>query len=190
MCGVERLLLDVGCGRLKTTQNGYRTIGIDISAKTHADVLCDFEQKGLPFKSNTFSRIVCYAVLEHIYQFIPLMEEMHRVALPHAIIEIRVPHFSGADAYHDPTHVRFFSSRSFNYFITGRYPLYDFYSTCRFHLRKCKISFFPITELGDIKLQEFLGLGLFANHLTSIYERFFCWWFPAKRLEFELEVDK
>ena len=134
-------LLDVGCGRKTCVRDGYETIGIDLSPKTDARIVCDIDHHKLPFKDNSFDLIICNNVLEHVCNFMSVLNEIYRVAKPSCLIEIRVPHFSGMDAFQDPTHERFFGSRSFNYFITDRYPLMNYYAECKFKLCKYKISF-------------------------------------------------
>ena len=186
---MSRLILELGCGRKKHEVPGARVIGIDISPKTDADVVYNLENRYFPFRRNAFDEILCYNVLEHIHNFLGVMEEMHRVGKPGAIVKIHVPYFSGCDAHVDPTHVRSFTSRSFQYF-TGHVPELDFYADCRFELVRRRINFWEIVELGGARIQEWFGLGLFANKLTSIYERFFAYIFPAQNVYFELRVKK
>lgn len=177
--------LDIGCGKSKA----LRAIGIDINKNSDADVICDLNRFYYPFKDNSFDEIICIDILEHLDDILGVMAEILRIGRKNALIRIQVPHFSSMDAYTDPTHKRSFSSRSFNY-ITGNFPELEFYSDIQFKKKKCKINFWPITELRNIKPQEWIGLGLFANKLTSIYERFFAFIFPAKNIYFELENVK
>ena len=186
---MERLILELGCGRKKSDIKDGKVIGIDLSTKTDADLVNNLEIPFFPFKRNSFDEILCYNVLEHIHNFLKVMEEIHRVGKPGAIVKIHVPYFSGCDAHVDPTHVRSFTSRSFQYF-TGHVPELDFYADCKFKLRKRRINFWEIVELGGIRPQQWIGLGLFANHFTSIYERFFAYIFPAQNIYYELEIDK
>jgi SAM-dependent methyltransferase len=184
----EKILLDIGCGNNPVNKDGYRTIGIDLKRNTKADIVCDLECY-LPFKSDTFDEIYCYNVLEHITNIIKLLEELYRVGKSKTIIKINVPHFSGMDTHQDITHKRGFGSRSFYPFI-GKDPNCSHYGKCKFKQLKRKIFFWEITELRNIRIQEWFGLGILANKLTSIYERFLCYIFPAQGIYFELEIDK
>ena len=109
--------------------------------------------------------------------------------IPNATIKIMVPHFSGMDTHQDITHKRGFGSRSFFPFI-GKDVNCSHYANCKFKQIKRKIIFWEIVELGGIRIQEWFGLGILANKLTSIYERFLCYIFPAHNIYFEFEIDK
>jgi len=184
----KRYLLDVGCGNKPTTKDGFITIGFDLRTMTKAAVVGNVEHP-LPFASNVFDEIYCYNILEHVHKIIQLLEELYRVGKPGAIIKILSPHFSGMDAHQDITHVRGFGSRAFYPFI-GKNPELSHYAKCQFKLLKRKIIFWQITELGNVRIQEWFGLGIIANKLTSIYERFLCYLFPAHQIYFELEIEK
>jgi predicted SAM-dependent methyltransferase len=103
--------LDLGCGKRKRPG----CIGIDISRDSDADFIYDIEQ-GLPFPDETFQTIYAMQTLEHIHNLIHLMNECWRVLKPGGRMEISVPHKDSDEAYWDPTHVRFFTEATFNYF--------------------------------------------------------------------------
>lgn len=178
-------ILDIGCGNNKTPG----AIGIDFNAETQADVVHDLNIFPYPFNDNEFDEVVCNQILEHLDDVIRVMEEIYRVSRPGALVKIWVPHFSSADAYGDPTHKHFFSARSFNYF-TGDYPELDFYSKARFKKEKVIIDFWKIHKLGGVKIQKLFGIGLLANRLTTVYERFLAFIFPAQTIYFELRAVK
>lgn len=178
-------VLDLGCGKNKTPG----AIGMDFSPNSDADVIHDLNKFPYPFESNTFDEVICRQVLEHLDDVFKVLEEIHRVTKPGGIIRIWVPHFSSSDAFSDPTHKHFFSSRSFNY-LTGDYPELDFYSKARFEKIKVRIDFWKIHKLGGIEIQRLFGIGFLANKLTTIYERFLAFIFPAQTIYFELKVVK
>ena len=184
----KKIMLDVGCGNSPVQKEGFEIIGIDLKRKTKASVICDLEHN-LPFGSNIFDEIYCDNVLEHVFNITLLLEELYRVGKSKAIIKIIVPHFSGMDTYQDITHLRGFGARSFYPFI-GKETECSYYANCKFKQLTRKIIFWEITELRNIRIQEWFGLGIFANRLTSIYERFLCYIFPAQKIYFELEIDK
>lgn len=178
-------ILDIGCGNNKT----HGAVGIDFNKRTQADIIHDLNVFPYPFKDNEFDGIICNQVLEHLNDVIKVMEEIHRISKPGALVKIWVPHFSSADAYGDPTHKHFFSARSFDYF-TGDIPEFQYYSKVRYKKQKVMIDFWRLPKLGGIKIQKLFGAGILANKMTTIYERFFAFILPAQTLYYELKVVK
>jgi len=60
--------------------------------------------------------VLASQVLEHIVHIIPLMREIHRVLKPGGYLCASVPYASSDAAVEDPTHVRYFTERSWHYF--------------------------------------------------------------------------
>lgn len=126
--------LDLGGGTQNTKAPGH----INIDLVKDADIVWDLN-KGLPrglypvkeFKNEfgdwvnslTYDQIVnsvegirCHQVLEHLHTVIPLFNDCYEVLKPGAIMEISVP-LAGTDPFwQDPTHVRGFIRRTFDYF--------------------------------------------------------------------------
>ena len=71
------------------------------------------------------------------------------------------------------------------------FPEFGFYSsTARFKKESVKIDFWKFHKLGGIRLQNYIGFGFLANRLTSIYEKYFAFIFPAQSILYELAVIK
>lgn len=103
--------IDLGCGRYKTPEY----IGVDMYADVEPDILCDFEKEKLPFENRSVDEIVSNHVFEHIQDLGRLMKECHRVLKVNGKLIIKVPYWMSEGAFRDPTHVRFFSDKSFDY---------------------------------------------------------------------------
>jgi SAM-dependent methyltransferase len=110
--GRRDLKLNLGCGR--DIRNGYINIDKDIG-----DLYLDLEKAVLPFDNGSVSEIVANQFFEHIVNFIPLMNEIHRVLGEGGILKITVPCSPSSEAFQDPTHIRFFTEKTFNYFLKG-----------------------------------------------------------------------
>jgi SAM-dependent methyltransferase len=178
--------LDFGCGIRRQPDS----IGVDINLNSKADVIADLDRCPYPFVSNSFDRIYCEGIIEHLTDIVGVMEELHRIARPGARIIIITPYFTSVDAFSDPTHKHYFSARSFDYF-TGDFPEYGFYSsTARFAKRQVEIVFWRLPRLGGIHPQHLLGAHWLANRYTSFFERFLAYLLPAQYIRFELEVIK
>jgi predicted SAM-dependent methyltransferase len=126
--------LHLGSGRKRFHSEGVEWINIDSNKEVNPDIVWDLEN-GLPdtIRYNSVDMIITEHLLEHIENFITLMREIHRVCKPNAQVYIKVPPAIYQDkpfegAFRDPTHVRFFTERSFDYFDkrTPEGRLYDF----------------------------------------------------------------
>ena len=113
--------LNIGCGT--DIREGY--INLDCVDLKGVDVLHDIKDLPLPFESNMFDEVICRSILEHADPA-PLLREIHRILTPGGCVIIVSPHFSAADAYRDPTHVRFYSIESFDFFLSSHKRNYYF----------------------------------------------------------------
>ncbi len=136
------LLLDLGCGEGRHTITAYllsnaNAIGLDIShtdlctaqgryeefhnaERTEAHLLFT-EGNGhqLPFADNTFDKVICSEVLEHIYDYESVLAEIDRVLKPGGVFGVSVPRYwpewicwQLSDAYHNQPggHIRIFTT--------------------------------------------------------------------------------
>jgi SAM-dependent methyltransferase len=170
--------LNLGCGTdIRTT-----FINLDRSPLAGVDVVHDLAQLPLPFPAGRFNRIVCQDVLEHV-DIVPTIRELHRILAPGGILEIRVPHFTCANAYGDPTHLRAFSVETFNFFCAGssRGYYFDFAFS---ELQDRQISF----TKGPSYLLNFLiePLVNISPKMQVYYERSLLRIFPAVNIHVRL----
>ncbi len=116
--------LNLGCGY--DIRPGW--VNLDIAPLKGVDVVHDLARHPLPFRNEEFEYVLCSDILEHIFDYPSVLREIHRVLRPGGTVEIRTPHYSYSRAYADPTHVRFFSIETFDFFIktSGRPYYYDF----------------------------------------------------------------
>ncbi|HEV2989834.1 MAG TPA: methyltransferase domain-containing protein [Candidatus Angelobacter sp.] len=169
-------VLNLGCGR----KHLPGAINLDITAATSPDITHDLNLRPWPFPGNHFREVHAYDVIEHVDDVVAVMEEIHRICQPKAIVRITVPHFSCRNAYTDPTHRHFFSCDSFRYF-NGEDDL-GFYTKARFRVVTNRIFFDP-TLLNKL-------IWRLANRYPETYEQRWAWIFPAWFLQFNLEVSK
>ena len=172
----ERCVLNLGCGY----KHHDNAINVDVTQDTNPDILHDLNRVPWPFREHHFREVFAHDVVEHLDNFISIMEEIHRVCQDGAIVSITVPHFSCANAFTDPTHRHYFGRFSFD-FVTGEAD-HSFYTRARFRKRSCQIIFQP-TLVNKI-------VWRIANRFPTEYERRWAWIFPAWYLIFELEVIK
>lgn len=170
-------ILDIGCGENKTPGS----IGLDMYHLNGVDVIWDLEKTPLPFKDKCFDIIVANHVLEHIENFIALMEDIHRILKTNGLLKIRVPFFTSAYAFTNPTHKRFFTYTSFEYFEKG-YPEGQ-YTKYKYKIvkRSLNLSFNP-------KFRSFSKIiNPLINKFPIIYQQLFSHILPCEELIVELK---
>jgi len=172
--------LHLGCGKDK--KEGY--VNCDLSSEVNPDKIVDLE-KPLDFRDNSVEEVLAYHVLEHINNFIPLMHELYRVCKKGTIIKIKTPFYSLWGQYNDPTHVRFFTPYTFDYFKKGNYSHQVSANKDMFDIQKVKLNF----GVGSSSKLNFLFNPL-LNLSHKVYCRFFAFIFPASEIKYELRVLK
>jgi SAM-dependent methyltransferase len=102
VAGREPVILDVGCGGQKQYPGN---IGVDLLATSEVSVLADVSG-GLSFADDSADRVFLVHILEHLVDFLPLVDEVHRVLRPGGIAYVLSPWWRYVNAVADPTHVR------------------------------------------------------------------------------------
>ena len=173
-------VLDIACGQSKTPG----AIGIDSNPRVAPDVLHDLDATPYPFADDSFDKIVCYNGIEHLARPLEVLQEISRIAVSGAIVEITTPHFTSPDAYTDPTHRHALTSRSFDYLIDGTDLFQLDYADAHFD----KVS----VHLSFINLPPILSrvIPWLANRDLLTYERRWAYLVPGHQLLFRLRVRK
>jgi predicted SAM-dependent methyltransferase len=105
------VVVDLGCGPNKIPG----AFGIDLRAIVGVNVVCDVEQ-ALPLRNNSVDVVWLRHVVEHIRNLTELMEEVYRISRPGGAVEVVVPYYTSRGAFRDPTHVRYITEDTFQYF--------------------------------------------------------------------------
>lgn len=180
--GKNTRILDLGCGFSKEKDS----IGVDMIAGSDADVLANLAHHTLPFQADSFDVIYCNDVLEHLPNVIGAMEEIWRVGKPGADVYIVSPSMSSAHLHNDPTHLRGFTSRSFDYFVQGEKLFKYGYSAARFE----KISVIYDKESRKDKRFYDRWVAQFATKKPLFYEHRLAFILPLWDISFHLQVRK
>lgn len=161
----ELLKVDLGCGRYGVPG----AIGVDQSSDVGADIVVDFMENDLPFDDNSVGIVYCMQVFEHIDDIFSLMNKIHRVLHPTGRLIVEVPYWSSEGAFRDPTHVRFFSEKSFDY--------WDPKCECNYYANSAPFKVtnveYVINKRLQAKLINFLfgirGLKAFNNMIVGLH---------------------
>ena len=170
--------LDFGCGPAKLP--GF--VGMDIFPSAGVDVVHDFDTFPYPFPDDTFDEVKCDNSLEHVADFLRTVEELHRILKPGGMLKVLVPHYSGPNAYGDPTHRTFFAWSTFDRFLEGTYP------TQHSGMLRMRKRMFGVPDHRASKLKALPKA--FANRFPTLYEHRLCWIMPAQAIYYELEALK
>lgn len=143
------LKLNLGCGGMRIPG----TKGVDQVNVGVTDVIANLDAPALPFRAGSVASIHCYHVLEHV-DFVRLMDEFHRVLAPGGLLHLRVPHASSFCFWDDPTHIRPFTSRTFDYWTPGYHQNYGFKT--KFHVLSRRLSFLGNADINTYKFLPWL----------------------------------
>jgi predicted SAM-dependent methyltransferase len=107
--------LNLGCG--SRTAEGY--VNVDVVQLPKVDVVHDLDVIPWPWPDGSAEQIVGQDVFEHVANPIGFMTEAHRVLMLGGVLILKSPHWKHQDAYTDPTHKRFCTEHTWDYWIRG-----------------------------------------------------------------------
>lgn len=107
--------LNLGSGT--QTLPGY--CNVDLVALPGVDVVHDLDLYPWPFDDTEVKEIIAQDVFEHVDDPVGFMTECHRVLETGGTLLIKSPHWLHQDAYTDPTHRRFCTEFTWDYWIKG-----------------------------------------------------------------------
>ena len=144
-------ILDLGCGEGRHAITAYLekqvdSVGIDLSLddlNTTSERFSEFQQDDdnrslclsvasgltLPFADNTFDKVICSEVLEHVPDYRQVLNEIQRVLKPGGVFGVSVPRFFPewvcwrlSDGYHEVPggHIRIFNASHLNDDVSSR----------------------------------------------------------------------
>lgn len=184
---MDEKILDVGCGASKIPS----AIGIDQFPLPGVDVVHNLNILPWPFGSEIFDMIIFSHSISHLADLPAVILECHRLLKRGGVIEIIAPHYTSDNFNTDPTHRIHMGIRSMNYFVRNVKFGYSYIpDNCQFELVASVISFreAPASWRAKIKLNplRIIGVELLVNKFPRIYEKYFCWIFPASEVLFIL----
>lgn len=126
VAGHTPVIVDLGCG---ATKQYPEAVGFDISPSPVVDTRADLARP-LPVADASVDVVFAVHVLEHLIDFLPLVDECHRVLRPGGILHVLSPWWKHVNAVADPTHVRLFDLQTIKGIVRRRnasarwYPLH------------------------------------------------------------------
>lgn len=184
------LKLNLGSG-LSKVDNFFN---LDVVELPGVDIVANLNEPFNLLPDNSVDAIYSRASFEHVKNLMGLMNEVHRICKPNAEICIIVPHFSNPYYYSDPTHAQPFGLYTMHYFMDesvqpGR-KVPSFYTKTRFNLKSIKIQFYR-EKLIDKLLEPIVSrLTNISIDTQDVYERRFCYLYPAWQITYLLSNKK
>lgn len=98
-------------------------VNVDIDPKHCPDQVADLNDKW-PWGGSAVYEIYARDVFEHVEDPVHFMTELHRVLVTNGLATIIVPHYLSPDAFTDPTHKRYCTPDTLNFWVPGT-PQYE-----------------------------------------------------------------
>lgn len=109
--------INIGAG--STRFAGY--VNCDYSEQYSPEYVFDIEKDTWPFKDSSVTHVIAHHVLEHLGEgYFHALKELYRVCAPGAYIDIRVPHYTHHNFFHDATHRRAITAPGLSMFSQKR----------------------------------------------------------------------
>ena len=108
--------VNLGCGR--AILPGW--VNVDACPDLGPGVeVWDLDEHPWPFEDGSAAEIRGFDIFEHVEDAVGFMAECHRILAPGGVLRLQTTHHTCIDAYTDPTHKRFPTEQTFDYWIRG-----------------------------------------------------------------------
>ena len=107
--------VNLGCGA--RPEPGY--VNVDAVKQDGVDVVHDLDVFPWPFGGGDVDEVRAFDVYEHVDYPLEFMGECHRILRPGGTLYIHTAYWKNPCSYTDPTHKRFLTEQSWDYWIPG-----------------------------------------------------------------------
>jgi SAM-dependent methyltransferase len=177
--------LNLGAGL--DVKNGF--INHDIIKLDGIDQVHNLNTFPWPWKDSSIDYVLAKDVIEHLDEFILVMEELHRIVRPGGRIRLSVPYWNSSSAKIDPTHKRGFHEKTFHFFDPHS-PLCQerhYYSTARFLIKEEVFVISPFAPYFQIPGLRMIRIkGRWAKRICGLLGNLF----SNLILDLEIELEK
>jgi SAM-dependent methyltransferase len=179
-------ILDIGCGVNKVPGS----IGMDINARTAADVIHDLDDLPYPFPDDAFDEVIGRHVIEHVRDPLAVMCELHRITRSGGVVKLVAPHWTNPDFATDLTHRNHLNSYSFRNLIDDR-AVFPFYTDVRFLQVRTRVTLLNLWKLTGLELLINLDHRFpKLRFIRKFWEQYLNAIVRGKEIHFELKVVK
>jgi ubiquinone/menaquinone biosynthesis C-methylase UbiE len=185
------IVLDIGCGKCKykSKNPNDKVIGLDYRKNTMADIVCDVDE-GIPLPDNYVDKVVAIHSLEHTKDLVKVMNEIWRVCKPNAEVFINCPYFSSPGTFDDPTHHRFITYKTFEYFTKDF--KYEHHTDKYFKITSRRIMFFGENLPPHLKWLQPIEkiINPVINRIPVFYQSYLSYILPSREIHITLKPEK
>jgi SAM-dependent methyltransferase len=114
------MIINLGCG--SSPLEG--AVNVDRANIPGVDVVYDLDSGPWPFPDSSADRIEAIDVFEHVREPLLFMAECWRILKVGGVLYMQAPHYLSKNAFTDPTHLRFCTNETWDYWVVGK-PLYE-----------------------------------------------------------------
>jgi predicted SAM-dependent methyltransferase len=108
--------INLGCGQ--DIRRGW--VNVDYCLDLGPGVtVWDLDEHPWPFEDACADEIWGLDIFEHVHDAVGFMVECHRILKPGAPLRLRTPFWQWPDAFTDPTHKRFPTEHTFDFWVKG-----------------------------------------------------------------------
>lgn len=140
---IGEIKVDLGCGDKDHWRKDEERLGIDVMDYGQ-DITWDVEE-GIPLPDNSCSYIIASHFMEHLFDFIGVMNECWRILRKEGILYVIVPHKDSEKAL-VPSHTRLFDKWTFDFFQYNEYAK-------NYHSRLWEVKELVVNERPDIHVK-------------------------------------
>jgi predicted SAM-dependent methyltransferase len=94
-------------------------VNVDLVNLPGTDIVHDLDVAPWPLPDGEAIEIRAYDIFEHVNNPLVFMTECHRLLTIGGMLRIQTPHWKSWTAYTDPTHKRFPTEYTFDYWVEG-----------------------------------------------------------------------
>lgn len=175
-------VLHIGSG--SRVLQGAQTV--DILPLSGVDLVHDLDVFPWPYEDASFDLVYAHNVFEHLEDLVGAMNEVWRILKPQGRLVVTVPYFRSVDAFADPTHEHFFTSRTMDCFADAQSNIGAYGYTQKYFK---KIGFwYGWPQKSRNPLRNFFKKFIHTHH--DFYDSHLSLLLPADVLIWELEVVK
>jgi SAM-dependent methyltransferase len=107
--GRPPVIVDLGCGQTKQYAGN---LGLDLRRAPGVDAVAELSTS-LPLRDGSVDAVFAVHLIEHLADFLPLIDEAHRVLRPGGMLHVMSPWWGHVNAIADPTHLRLLDVQTF-----------------------------------------------------------------------------